>query len=59
MRIHHKEESNSLTVSLYALIGPCVMDAMEDKKVISIDIPGAFLQGDWQQDKHPGYIMFE
>ena len=24
-----------------------------------IDIPGAFLQGDWQQDEHPGYIMFE
>ena len=24
-----------------------------------IDIPGAFLHGEWSQDKHPGYIMFE
>ena len=29
------------------------------KKMIFVDIPGAFLQGDWPQDKHPGYIMFE
>ena len=37
----------------------CVMDALDDRKVITVDIPGAFLQGDWPQDKHPGYIMFE
>ena len=35
------------------------MDAMEDRKVIIVDIPGAFLQDNWQQDKHTGYIMFE
>ena len=41
-----KEESSSPTVSLYALIGSCVMDALDDRKVITIDIPGAFLQRD-------------
>ena len=35
------------------------MDAMEWRKVITVDIPGAFQQGNWPQDKHPGYIMFE
>ena len=53
-----KEESNSPTVSLYALMGSCVMDALDIRKVITVDIPGAFLQGDWPQDEHPGYIMF-
>ena len=41
-----REESSLLTVSLYALIGSCVMDAMDDWVVITVDIPGAFLQGD-------------
>ena len=54
-----KGESSSPTVSLYALMGSCVMDAFDERKVITIDIPGAFLQGEWPQDKHPGYIMFE
>ena len=54
-----KEESNLPTVSLYALMGLCVMDVMEGRKVITISIPGAFLQGDWPQDEHLGYIMFE
>ena len=35
------------------------MYAMDDRKVITVDIPGAFLQGNWPQDEHPGYIMFE
>ena len=35
------------------------MNAMDKRKVIIIDIPGTFLQRDWPQDKHPGYIMFE
>ena len=41
-----KEESSSPTVSLYALMGSCVMDTMERRKLITVDIPGAFLQGD-------------
>ena len=40
-------------------MGSCVMDTMEGRKVITVDIPGAFLQGDWPPNKHPGYIMFE
>ena len=54
-----KEESSSHTVSLYALMTSCLMDAMDGRKVITVDIPGAFLQGDWSKDEHPGYIMFE
>ena len=54
-----KEESSSPTVSLYAFMGSCLMDAIDGRKVITVDIPGAFLQGDWPQDEHPGYIMFE
>ena len=54
-----KEESSSPTVFVYALMGSCVIDAMVDRKAITIDIPGVFLQGDWPQDKHPGYIMSE
>ena len=54
-----KDESSSPTVSLYALLGFCVMDALDDTKVITVDIPDAFLQEDWPQDKHPEYIIFE
>ena len=35
------------------------MDLMDQIKVITVVIHDAFLQGDWPQDKHPGYIMFE
>ena len=31
---------------LYALMGSCVMDAIEGRKVITVNIPGVFLQGD-------------
>ena len=44
---------------LYTLMGSCLMDAMDNRKVITVNIPGAFLQGDWPQDEHPKYIMFE
>ena len=54
-----KEESSSPTVSLYELMDSCVMDTLDDRKIITIDIPGAFIQGDWSQDEHPGHIMFE
>ena len=35
------------------------MDAVEGRRVVTVDIPGAFLQGEWPQDEHPGYIRFE
>ena len=53
------EEFSLHTMSLYALMGSCLMDAMDGREVTTVDIPGAFLQGDWPQDEHPGYIMFE
>ena len=40
-----KEESLSPTVSIYTLFGSCVIDALDERSVITIDIPGAFLQG--------------
>ena len=54
-----KDESSSPTISLYALIVLCLKDATEGRKVITVNIPGEFLQGDWPQDEHPGYIMVE
>ena len=39
-----KEKSSSPTVSLYALMGSCVMDALDNRKVITVDIFGVFLQ---------------
>ena len=38
-----KEESSLPTVSLYALMSSCVMNALKDRKVITVDIPGTFL----------------
>ena len=40
-------------------MGSYLMDAMEERRVIIVNIPGAFLQGNWPQDEHPRYIMFE
>ena len=54
-----KEESSSPTVSLYALMGSYLMNAIDLRKAITVDIYGAFLQEIWPSDEHPGYIMFE
>ena len=54
-----KEEPSSPTVPLYALIGLCLIDAMDKQKAITVNIPGAFLQGNCLQDEHPGYFVFE
>lgn len=53
-----KDESSSPTVSIYALMASCVLDAIDSRHVITIDIPGVFLQGEWPQSEHPGYIKF-
>ena len=53
-----KEESRSPTVALYALMASCVMDSIDNRNVVTIDIPGAFLQGDWPGEEHPGHIKF-
>ena len=53
------EGLRSLIVSLYDLMGSYVIDVMKGRKIITVAIPGAFLQGDWPKEEHPGYIMFE
>jgi hypothetical protein len=45
-----KDESNSPTMSIYALMTSCLMDAIEGRKVATCDIPGALLQADWPAD---------
>ena len=41
-----KDDSSLPTVSIYALMAQCIMDAMEGQKVVTCDILGAFLQSD-------------
>jgi hypothetical protein len=53
-----KDESSSPTVSIYALMTSCLMDALEGRKVATCDIPGAFLQADWPADRDC-YLKFE
>ena len=36
-----------------------MMDAPDNRQLITMEIPGAFLQGDCPQNKHSGYIIFE
>jgi hypothetical protein len=54
----YKDESSSPTVSIYALMTSCLMDAIEGRKVATCDIPGAFLQADWPADRDR-YLKFE
>ena len=54
-----KEESSLPTVSIYKLFGSCVIDALGERSVITIDIPGVFLKGIRPQDQHPRYLKFE
>jgi hypothetical protein len=53
-----KDESSSPKVSLYALMASCLMDTIDDRKVVTCDIPGAFLQADWPADQDC-YLKFE
>lgn len=46
-----KEESSFLsTVYIYALVILCAIDVIEERKVVTYSIPGAFLQVDWSDD---------
>ena len=53
-----KEESSSPTVSTHALMGQCLINAIEERKVATVDIPAAFLQQDWDH-KEDYYIRFD
>ena len=41
------KESSSPIVPLYSFRGLCVMNTMDDWNVLTVDIPGVFIQGDW------------
>jgi len=47
-----KAATSSPTVSLYAMMLTCRIDAKEGRHVTVTDIPGAFLQADMDQDVH-------
>jgi hypothetical protein len=53
-----KDDSSSPTVSIYALMASCLMDAIDEQKGVTCDIPGAFLQADWPADQDC-YLNFE
>ena len=57
--IYEKGELSSPTVSTYALMCSCAIDAIENRKVITCDIPAAFLQTLWPKEKYPTYIRFD
>lgn len=53
-----KEESKTPTVSIYALMGISVMNMIEERKIITMDIPSAFSQSDGPNNK-PTYLKFD
>ena len=52
-----KEDTPSTTVSTGGLMLSCMIDAMEGRDVATLDIPGAFLQTDY--DKGDIHIKLE
>ena len=53
-----KIESSSPIISTYVLFISCAMEAMEERQVITCDIPGAFLHANWSED-NKCYLKFE
>jgi hypothetical protein len=47
-----KEETSSPTVSIEALLPSCMIDAMEKSDVATLDIPGAFMQANIDEEVH-------
>ena len=45
-------------MATHTLMVSCLMDAMKRRKVVTIDLPGAFLEADWPED-NKCYIKFE
>jgi len=45
-----KEDAHAPTVALEALILSCIIDAMEMRDIATIDIPGAFMQADMDEE---------
>lgn len=52
-RVHtSKEEASSPTVAIEAVMLSCVIDALENRDVATVDIPGAFMQADMDEVVH-------
>ena len=54
-----KLQSSSPTVRTHALFLGCVVDAIEERHVLTVDIPGAFLQACWPEDMPDCYLKFD
>jgi hypothetical protein len=50
------DEASSPTVNLNALFLTCIQEAIEERDVATVDIPGAFLQTDMPTDEPPVHI---
>ena len=57
----HQEKNQvlQLYLLLYSLIVSCVLYSLDERIVITCDIPGPFLQRKFPQNYYPGYIKFE
>jgi len=47
-----KEENSAPTVSIEALLLSCTIDAMEERDIAIVDIPGVFMQADMNDTVH-------
>jgi hypothetical protein len=47
-----KEEASSPTVAIESVMLSCVLDALEERDVATVDIPGAFMQADMDDLVH-------
>ena len=54
----NSKEASSPMVSIYALMACCAISSIENRHVVTCNIPGAFLQLDWPKDK-PIYLRFD
>ena len=57
--IYEKGESSSPIVSTYALMCLCTINTIENRNVITCNIPAAFIQTLWPKEKYPTYIRFD
>ena len=52
-RLHTtKDDASSPTVAMESVLLSCVIDAKEQRDVATVDIPGAFMQGDQDETVH-------
>ena len=54
-----RDEASSPTASLHAIMLTSLIDAIEERVVATVDIPGAFLQTDMPKDEAPVFIRVD